>query len=338
MGALGEEFNLIDLNRITLQDGKMAKVYDMITKNTPLVRDLMMVKCNKRDIFEHIELTGLPPTYYAALGQGYPKSKASTKVVRDTCAKHGGRVEIARDTAQLSGDANELMAKQEMFLAKSAMESLEETIIYGTAVDTEEFIGIHARLSTPSTDRTQSGYNLISGSGDGSDNMSILGIVHSTETFHGIYPQGITSGMKFDRYNEVTITDPNDSTRELVGYKRFVEQFAGLAVPDWHGIVRACNIGLADLTITAATGPNLANIFSRMALRMNKVGIGMKAFYCNDTIYSFLMQQTSSIVGGQAGFAQVQGQEQVAFWGIPIRNCDSLTTAEATVSGTFTTV
>jgi hypothetical protein len=337
MAALGEEFNLIDLNRITLQDGKMAKVYDMITKNTPIVRDLMMVQCNKRDIFEHIELTGLPDTYYAALGQGYPKSKAKTKVVRDTCAKHGGRVEIPRDTAELSGDANELMAKQEMFLAKSAMESLEETIIYGTAVDTEEFIGINARLSTPSTDRTESGYNLITGSGT-TNLMSILGIVHSTETIHGIYPQGITSGMKFDRYNEVTITDPNDSTRELVGYKRFVEQFAGLAVPDWHGIVRACNIGLGDLTIDASTGPDLTNIFSRMAMRMNRVPIGMKAFYVNDTIYSFLMQQTSSKVGGQAGFQQVQGQEQISYWGIPIKRCDSLTTAEAQVTGTFTTV
>jgi hypothetical protein len=339
MAGLGTSYNLIDLARITLSDGKLAKIYDMITKNTPIVRDLMMVQCNKIDTYEHAELTGLPVSYYKKLGQGFPKSKATTKIVTDGCARIGNRFEVDRETAQLSGNVAEFMSKHELFHLQSAMEKIENTIIYGsTATDPDQFIGIHARLDTPSTDRTQAGYNLLSGGGAGADNMSVLGIVHSTETFHGIYPQGIDSGMKIDRFDEVTIEDPNTSTNELVGYKRFVQQILGIAVPSWRGLVRICNIDNSLLTADVSTGADLNVLFQRMAMRLNRVKNGMKKIYVNDTVYSFIMQQLSKTVGGNVGFSQVQGQEQVAFWGIPIDRCDTLTIAEATVAGTFTNV
>jgi hypothetical protein len=344
MAGLGTSYNLMDLARITLSDGRLAKVYDMVTKNTPIVRDLMMVQCNRIDEFEHSELTGLPVSYYKKLGQGFPKSKATTRIVKDSTARIGNRFEVDRETARLSGDVAEFMAKQELFHLKSAMEKIEETIIYGDGVTDDQFLGIHARLATPSVDRTQSGYNLINGGGTGADNMSVLGIVHSTETFHGIYPQGQKTGLEIDRIDSidgsdgVPITDPNVSENELLGYKRFVQQILGIAVPSWHGIVRICNIGDSLLIADASTGADLNVLFQRMAMRLNRVKMGMKKIYVNDTVYSFIMQQLSKTVGGNAGFSQVQGQEQVAFWGIPIERCDTLTIAEATVAGTFTKV
>jgi hypothetical protein len=344
MAGLGTEYNLMDLARITLSDGKLAKVYDMVTENTPIIRDLMMVQCNRIDEFEHAELTGLPTSYYVMLGQGYPKSKATTKIVKDGTARVGNRFEVDRETARLSGNVPEFMSKQEMFHIKSVMEKIEETIIYGAAVDVDEFIGIHARLSTPSADRKNSGYNIINGGGTGSDNMSVLGIVHSTETFHGIYPQGQKAGLEIDRIDSVSgadgvpITDPIDSTRELLGYKRFVQQILGIAVPSWHGIVRICNIDNSLLIADASTGADLNVLFQRMALRMTRVKIGKKKIYVNDTVYSFIMQQLSKTVGGNVGFSQVQGQEQVQFWGIDIEVCDALLINEATVGGTFSKV
>jgi hypothetical protein len=344
MPELGNSYNLMDLARLTLSDGKLAKVYDQVTKNTPIIRDLMMVQCNKIDIFEHVELTGLPVSYYVQLGQGFPKSKASTKVVKDSVARIGNRFEVDRETARLSGNTAEFMAKQELFHIKSAMEKIEETIIYGVSTDPDQFIGTHARMSTPSADRTQAGYNIIDGGGTGSDNMSVLGIVHSTETFHGIYPQGQKSGLEIDRIDSINgsdgvpITDTVDSTRELMGYKRHVQQLLGLAVPDWHGIVRIANIDNSLLIKDASTGADLNNLFQRMAIRMNRVKIGMKKIYVNDTVYSFIMQQLSSTVGGNVGFSQVQGQEQVQFWGIPIEVTDTLTIAEEAVTGTFSKV
>jgi hypothetical protein len=344
MAELGFAYTLMDLARLTLSNGELAKVYDMVTKNTPIVRDLMMVQCNKIDTHEHNELTGLPTSYYRLVGQGYPKSKATTKLVRDGCAKIGNRFEVPRETAKLSGNVVEFMAKQELFHIKSLMEKIEDTIIYGSANSPEEFVGLSERFSTPSADRTQAGYNIIDGGGSGADNISVYGIVHSTETFHGIYPQGHGSGLAIDRIDSmdgsdgVPITDPVTTTNELIGYKRFVEQILGIAVPSWHGIVRIANIDESLLTKDFSTGADLNNLFQRMAIRMNKVKTGMKSIYVNDTIYSYIMQQLSNTVGGNGGFSQVQGQEQVAFWGIPIKNCDTLTIAEAAVTGTFANV
>jgi hypothetical protein len=344
MASLGTAYNLIDLARLTLNNGKLAKVFDTITLKTPIIRDLMMVECNKIDTHEHIELTGLPASYYTQLGQGVPKSKATTKKVIDSTAKIGNRFEVDRDVAKLSGNAAEFMSKHEMFHLQSLMEKIENTIIYGASTDPDQFIGIMARLNAGSTDRTTSGYNVLTGGGSGSDNMSVLGIVHSTETFHGIYPQGMSAGLKIDRFDGengsdgVRITDPNDSTRELLGYARFVQQILGIAVPSWRGLVRIANIDNSDLTYNAASGANLAVLFQRAAMRMNRIKNGTKVFYVNDTIYSFLMQQISASVNGYMGFSQAQGQEQIQFWTIPIKLCDTLTIAEATVGGTFTNV
>jgi hypothetical protein len=339
MAGFGEELNIIDINRITLKNGRMAKVYDMITENTPIIRALMMVQCASGSTFEHAELTGLPETYYAALGQGYPKSKATTKIVRDVCGKHGGRFEATRDRVQqlANGDIPNFLSFQEMTLMKSAMESIEETIVYGTSLDTDEFIGIEARLSTPSADRTDSGYNIINGGGTGGGSVytSIIAINHGTETFHGIYPAGGTTGMQIDRWDNFPLTDANDADRELTGYKRIIEQILGIAIPDWHGIVRGCNIQTSALTKNAATGADLVNVFIKMAMRINRVKSGTKRFYCNENIYSYLTQQASSSVGGNMGFTQVQGSEQIAFWGIPIEICHAITNTEAEVIGTF---
>jgi hypothetical protein len=328
-----------------LSDNKLAKVYDTITKNTPIVRDLMMVECNKVDTYEHSELTGLPVSYYAKVGAGYLKSKATTKIVKDGVAKIGNRFEVPRETAKLSGNVADFMSKMELYHLQSAMEKIENTIIYGASNDPDQFIGLMERFNTPSTDRTQSGYNLINGGGTGDDNMSVLGIVHSTDTFHGVYPQGHGTGLTIDRIDTtgngvdgVEITDPDDSNKKLLGYKRYVEQLLGIAVPSWKGIVRICNIDNSLLTKDFSTGADLNNLFQRMMIRLNKVKNGMKKIYVNDTVYSFIMQQLSNTVGGYGGFAQVQGEEIVRFWGTPIENCDTLTIAEATVTGTFTNV
>lgn len=336
MPAIGGEYNLLDLFRETLNNNELAKLYDMITETNEIVKDLIMIEANDGTGHKHAELTGLPISYYRALNQGYPKSKSSSKIVRDTMAKLGNRFVSDRALAKQSGNQAEYMARKERVHMTSVMEEYASVIFYGNSnTDSDKFMGTHIRLSVPSADRTDSGYNIIDGAGVGSDNASIIGVVHSVDTIHGVYPKGSSAEIQIDRFNDVRVED--DDGNKFVGHERILEQDKGLAVPSWHGLVRICNIDVSDLTADISTGADLGLLLSRAAFRMMNVP-GKKAFYANATLISMLFQQRNKSVGGQVGHKEVDGKQRYDFQGIPIKLCDALLNTEATVSGTFSPV
>jgi len=340
MAEIGVEYNLLDLHRETLNNGELAKIYDMITQTNEIMRDLIMIEANDGTGHKHSELTGLPTSYYRALNQGYPKSKDSTKIVRDTIAKHGGRFTADRALAKLSGNQAEYMARKEMNFMKSIIETLATVTFYGNSdTDSDQYFGIHTRLSVPSGDRTNAGYNIVDGGGVGADNLSMVGVVHSADTIHGIYPKGSQGGLQIDRFNDVLVDDDSasGSGKKFVGHERVLEQDMGLAVPSWRGITRACNIDVSLLTPDISTGADLGLLLARMAFRMMGVP-GKKVFYANATAISMLFQQRMKSVGGQVGHKEVDGQQVYDFQGIPIKLCDALVNTEPTVTGTFSPV
>jgi hypothetical protein len=231
---------------------------------------------------------------------------------------------------------DEFMARKDMVFTHALMNELASTLIYGdSSTDTDKFTGIHARLSVPSTNFKEAGYNLISGGGTGSTNTSMVGVVWNAEDgAFGFYPQGSQAGLDIKRYRDIELTD-SGGTNQFRGHKNYYEQDAGLVVTDWHHICRACNIKVGDLTFNGATGANLSDLLTRMEIRMTGL-IGKPVIYVNKTIYSFLMRQIKEKVGGNLGYAEVKGKRILDWNGIPIKQLTLILNTEATVSGTFT--
>jgi hypothetical protein len=296
------------------------------------------VPSNDGETYKSTELTGYPTTYYRLLNQGIPTSKDNEKMIRNSFAQLANAYQVDRKLVTGTQETiDAFMARKDMSFTSSLMDSLATTMIYGdSATDTDKFTGIHARLSVPSTDYKEAGYNLISGGGSGSDNTSMVGIVWNAEDgAFGFYPTGSQAGLKITRKRDILLPD-SGGTNEYLGHKNIYEQDAGLVVTDWHHICRACNIDVSDLTFDGATGANLSDLLTRMEIRMTGL-IGKPIIYVNKTIYSFLTRQVKEKVGGNMGYTEVKGKRILDWNGIPIKQLTVITNTEATVSGTFTT-
>lgn len=338
MSAIGTLYNLSEVAKITLNNGQFAKMFEVIAEMNPIVDDMPFVPSNDGETYKSTELTGYPTTYYRLLNQGIPTSKDNEKMIRNSFAQLANAYTVDRKLVTGTKETiDAFMARKDMTYTSSLMNSLATTMIYGdSATDTDKFTGIHARLSVPSTDYKQAGYNLIKGSGTGSTNTSIVGAVWNAEDgAFGFYPEGSQAGLNITRMRDVEIRD-SGGTNEYIGHKNFYEMDAGLVVTDWHHIMRACNIETTTLTFDGATGDNLSDLLTRLEIRMSGL-IGRPVFYVNKTIYSFLTRQVKEKVGGNLGYSEVKGKRVLDWNGIPIKQLTIITNTEATVSGTFTT-
>jgi hypothetical protein len=338
MSAISQGYNLSDVSKITLNNGRFAKLFEVIAEMNPIVEDVPFVPSNDGETFKSTELTGYPTTYYRMLNQGVPTSKDNEKMIRNGFAQLTNAYQV--DRKLVTGTKEQIdafMARKDMIFTHALMNELATTMVYGdSATDTDKFTGIEARLSVPSTDFKQAGYNLISGGGTGSDNTSIIGVIWNAEDgAFGFYPEGSQAGLKVTRYRDIEITD-SGGTNKFVGHKNYYEQDAGLVVTDWHHIMRACNIDVSDLTFNGATGANLSDLLTRLEIRVSGYA-GKPVFYVNKTIYSFLTRQVKEKVGGNLGYSEVKGKRILDWNGIPIKQLTIITNTEATVSGTFTT-
>jgi hypothetical protein len=107
----------------------------------------------------------------------------------------------------------------------------------------------------------------------------------------------------------------------------------GLVVKDWRGAVRICNIDISNL-IANTSAADLLALLARATYRIPNPNIGRLAIYMNRTVGEFLDIQSRNAVsvGGQLGYADVQGRRVMTYRGIPIYIVDQLLETEARVT------
>jgi hypothetical protein len=336
MGAIGDLYNLSDVAKIILNNGNLSKAFDVIAEMNPIVDDMPFVPSNDGETYKSTEVTGYPTTYYRMLNQGIPVSTDNEKMIRNSFAQLANAYQVDRKLVTgTKASIDMFMARKDLRFTASLMDSFATTLIYGdSATDTDKFTGLAARLSVPSVNYKEAGYNLIKGDGAGADNTSLYGVVWGDNAF-GFYPEGSQAGLKITRSRDVWLRD-SGGTNEYLGHKNAYEMDGGLVVTDWHAICRACNIDVSNLTFDGATGSNLSDLMTRLEIRMTGV-MGRPVIYCNKTIYSFLTRQIKEKVGGNLGYSEVKGKRIMDWNGIPIKQLTIITNTEATVAGTFST-
>ena len=338
MALIGDLYNLSDVAKITLNNGKFAKAFDVIAEMNPIVDDVPFVPSNDGETYKSTELTGYPTTYYRMVNQGIPVSTDNEKMIRNSFAQLANAYQIDRKLVTGTKESiDAFMARKDLRYVTSLMDSLATTMVYGdSATETDKFTGLAARLSVPSTNYKEAGYNLISGGGSGSDNTSMYGVVWSGDGAFGFYPEGSQAGLKITRMRDVEIRD-SGGTNEFIGHKNFYEMDAGLVVTDWHHICRACNIDVSDLTFDkSGSSANLSDLLTRLEIRMAGM-IGRPVIYVNKTIYSFLTRQVKETVGGNLGYQEVKGKRILDWNGIAIKQLTVIVNTEPTIAGTFST-
>lgn len=326
---------LMDLARMMGENDKIGRIIELLTKKNEILMDMPYMEGNLMTGHKSIQRTGLPDAYWRKLNQGVPRSKAQTKIITDAVGNLEAFAGVDKDIADLNGNTALFKLQQNKAFLESMNKKMATALFYGdTTLDPEQFMGMGPRFDEPSIDEDASGYNMITGSGSGSDNLSIWLMVLGFETVFGIYPKGSKAGFQMNDLGLKELIDANGD--EYMGYKTHYKWQSGLVIADWRYVVRYCNIDKSDLTKDASSSStDLIDGMIQMLELVEDLGAGKPIFFCNRTVRSFLRRQMLNKSNVNLTFDNVAGKMVLAFDSVPVRRTDALLSTEAKVSGTF---
>lgn len=341
MAAVGTTvLTLADWAKRLNPDGTQADVIDMMSQTNDMLVDALAKETNG-PVSERVTIsTGLPAVYFRMLNMGVPNSKSTTAQVDEPCAILEARSQLDKDIVELNGTSAAFrLAEAERFI-EAMNQKAATTLLYGSASNPEEFVGLANRYSSLSAGNAQ---NIISaGSVTGGDATSIWLVGWGFKSVHLIFPKGSVAGIQHEDLKIQECFDANNN--RFRGYIDWYQWKLGLVVKDWRYAVRICNIDTSTL-VSDPTGStiNLINLMLRAIHRLPSYQGGMApdgsgfrgikpVFYCNRTVREMLDIQAQSKSNLLLSAGEEEGRMKTTLRGIPIRTMDSILSTEQTVS------
>lgn len=325
---------LLDQAKRTDSGGKIAKVVELLNLTNELLDDAVWIEGNLPTGHKTTIRTGIPSATWRRLNYGVVPNKSTTAQVTDTCGMLEAYAEVDKALADLNGNTAEFRMSEDRPHLEGMNQELVSTFLYGNdLIDEAKFTGVMARYNSLSA---QSGDNIIfpAAGVDNADNASILLICWGPETAHMIFPKGSTAGLQVTDKGQVTLESaPGGPTGgRMEAYRTHYKLDAGFVVRDWRYIVRG-QYNQEDLTLDAATGPNLIDLMTVMIEQLPSIMLGRPVFYMNRRAKSFLRRQMVAMVKQSTlQMTDVAGRKVMSFDDIPVRRLDALLATETAIT------
>lgn len=330
------DLTLLDQAKRTDPSGKVARIVEMLSQSNNMMKDAVSIEGNLPTGTRATIRTGLPTVYYKKLGVGTPSSKSETTQVDENAAILVARSQVDEDTAELNGNVAATRLSEASAFVEAMGQTDQETMIYGSAANPEEYVGLANRYSLLSA---PNGDNIIDAGGTSTDNMSVWLIGWGENTIHTVFPKGSTAGIS---HTDLGLDDVADASgNQLRVYKDMWKLKNGLVVKDWRYGVRIANIDVSDLI--AATGTQASSAATAVIKLMSRAidhipnmdSVNM-AFYANRTLLSHLrvaaLDKSNSAVTIEPAVNQFgKTIHEMKFLGVPVRIVDRLINTEARV-------
>lgn len=315
-------------------DGKIAEVGELLSQSNEILEDAHFQMGNLPTGERLSVRTGLPTVAWRLLNQGVAKSKSTTAQIDEQCGMLEARCEVDKDLAELGGDPNGFRFSEAKAFLEAMNQEFAQTMIYGNSgLAPEEFTGLAIRYSSLSAANAQ---NIISGGGAGSDNTSIYLVCWGPQTIYGIFPKGSKAGLL---HEDLGVGDAFDASNNR--FRAYMDRWqwkGGIALKDWRGVVRICNIDISNLIADAAgSSVKIIEFMTKAIDRIPNPGMGRMVFYCNRTVKSMLRLQALNKSIANLGIEPSVNQfgqtiHNLTFLGIPVRTVDQILETEATVA------
>ena len=320
---------LADVAKRSDPDGKIDTIVELLAETNECLEDMTFLEGNLPTGHRTTIRSGLPGSTWRKLNYGVQPSKSTTVQVTDTAGMLEAYAEVDKALADLNGNTGSFRLSEDRAFLESMNQTMATTLFYGdTGTDPEKFMGLAPRYSSTSA---ESGDNIISAGGSGSDNTSIWLVVWGPNTCHGIYPKGSSAGLNHQDLGEVTLEDAAGGKYQ--GYRTHYKWDIGVSVRDWRYVVRIPNIDISNLTRDASgSSANLIDLMVQALEKVPNLGLGRATFYGNRTISSFLRRQITNANNVNISMDEVAGKRVMTFDGIPFRRNDALLNTEAAVS------
>lgn len=320
--------------RIEPDDAGVAQVIELLDQQNEMLSDMLFMEGNLTVGHRTTVRTGLPTVAWRMLNGGVATSKSRTAQIDEQTGMLEAWSEVDKDLAELNGNVNAFRFSEAVAFIEAMNQEMQQTTIYGNSgVAAEEFTGFAPRFSAISG--ANSGSNVISGGGSGSDNSSIWLVVWGPNTVCGIYPKGSRAGIMHEDLGLCTIESAGGigTGTRLRAYREHWQWKCGIAMKDWRYVVRIPNIDISNL-IAKSSAADLIELMIKATHRVPSLKMGKACFYVNRTTFQMLdiQRRDDVIAGGGLVYKDVDGYPTPTFRNIPVRIVDQLLETEATVS------
>jgi hypothetical protein len=330
--------NLLNLARRTDPDGKPAKIVELLAQTNEVLDDAYWIEGNLPTGNMTTVRSDIPKGTWRRFNYGVRPIKSNTAQVTDVCGMLEARHQIDCKLASINGNDKDWMLSEATAILEGMNQDLAATIFYGDITDyPDRFNGLSMRyekIGTPTNKPTANNYlNQVINNGGVSSSVqaSIWLIGWGPNTVHMFYPKGSAQGVDSKDLGEVDAYDADGGVYRA--YAAIFSMTAGITVRDWRYIVRIANV---DVAAIASDDAKLKTLYRNMITAINTIPSKGQAsrlcFYMNRAVKNLLDIAATDKANAALKVEEIFGKQQTAFWGIPIKQVDSLLLTESVLS------
>jgi len=323
---------LLDYAKRESPGGGIDEIIEVLAASNPIIADANVMEGNLPTGHRSTQRTTQPTGTWRLLNYGVAPEKSTTKQVDDQCGILEAYSKLDVDVASLNGNEAAFRASEDNAFIAGLNSTVATALFYGNQkLNPEQMHGLSPRYGALTSGEYDD--QIINGGGSGSDNTSVWIITWGPQTCSLIYPKGSTAGLVSEDMGKQLVTDSSG-----LMYTAYVTKFQwklGLMLRDYRYVIRICNIDNSALTADAASGADLLDKIIDAYYARPTVDLGNMAktfIYCNKTIAKFLHKQAQNKSNVNLSIDDPVGKPVVRFLDAPIRVCDNITIAEATVA------
>lgn len=316
---------LLDIAKRLDPDGKIARIAEVLTIDSPLLADMPWYEANGPDGHLLTTRNALPGLTWRKYNQGVVPSKSGTAQFTETCGMLDGISTVDVKLAKRNGNEAAFRASEDMAFVASYKRYLETAFFYSSTKTTpEQIMGLSPRLDALSGIPYASQV-LPFGAASGNDSASVWLVGWGEKKVYGIYPKGSQAGLEMKDMGEELVADADGGS--FRGYRSAFSWQCGLAVEDARYLVRIANI---DDDVLAATGSVLIQAMVDASEQLQSLEDCKPVFYMNRRVRTFLRKQAiDTTKNSTLEYENVGGKPVLTFSGIPIHRTDALLNTEA---------
>lgn len=328
-------------------NGSAAMIVELLNQSNEIISDVLWSEGNLPLGNRTSIRVKLPSVTTRQIGQGVATSTSREAQFDDAMSIIEAWNSVDCKLADLEADAGRYRLMKALPYFEAMSQEFAYLWFYGDSTqDPTQFFGMTPRYATMVAATAASAQNVINGGGSGSVNTSMWLITHGEKSCKGIFPRGSKAGLTHTNWGkQIEITTAGYPSTQLAVYKDQYEWDCGVALADWRWNVRICNIDTTNLTSQQGAAdlfdlmtqamyrlPSISTPASTTGNPMSDISIpGKTVWYCDRTARMNLERQANNKVSNQLTWENFNGVKQLTFKGIPIKNCDQLSNAEATV-------
>lgn len=335
MATVGTNYvTLADMAAQTEPDGSLAsKIISRVARKNDLLSILPFTKGNRQDGEQLTQLTVLPTIGYIKINKAPTFSKAGHTQIENTVGIIKTLNKVDPELVGRYPNPEQYRMNKDLAFTEAIRQQVASDIVYANKATTpEKFDGLAQRYGTVSTVRNNSGYYMINGGGSGSDNLSMWIAKVGPEGLYGIVGKEGQPGLTTKDKGTQWLNDADGNPMEWM-----VTEFRwelGISVANPGAVVRICNIDKSNL-VGESSAADLSKLIYRGQELLEDVP-GQEVILCNKTARAWLAIQASAETTLGLHDKNATFPERVpSINGMPVLLMDTLTNAEATISGTF---